>query len=69
MEIKVPKTLALGFTLLRSLKFRWSERTVEKSTARVYQRIGISRFGSRKDKFLDIAITEIMIGSIPKRES
>jgi hypothetical protein len=32
----------------------------------VYQSFGKSGFGSRRDKFLDIAIAEIAIGKIPK---
>jgi hypothetical protein len=41
---------------------------LKSQSSRVYRSFGKSGFGSRGDKFLDIAIAEIAIGKIPKRK-
>jgi len=63
-----PELIALGFVILRSPKSRQGWGSIENSNSHVYWSFGKSGFGSQGDKFLNIAITEILIGKIPKEK-
>jgi hypothetical protein len=62
--VRSPETYASEFTILRTLKCRWSEG-VEKSNSHVSQSFSISGFGSRRSKVFDIMRGKIAIAKTP----